>query len=279
MAQPSYGRFDPWHGVASIDLEQARDVSGRLEQRGRADDEVAARNAYLDLLAVMPGERVLDVGCGSGVVTRELARRVASEGLAIGVDPSPALLTVARELADQQGLGEWVDFRVGDARVLPFTDAEFDVVIAVTALSHFPGGEHVIPEFMRVTRPGGRVGVFDRDPDSFIIAHPDRVLTRRIVSAFSDQANVDGWLARRLPSLFAEAGLHDVRIRAFTPLETDTEGFYAGAALRAADAAVQTEAISEQERQRWVDAVRSEQTASRFVAGMTHIFVWGTKPS
>jgi ubiquinone/menaquinone biosynthesis C-methylase UbiE len=278
MAQPPYGRFDSWHGVASIDLAKAREFSARLELRGRADDEVAARNAYLDLLTIMPGERVLDVGCGSGVVTRELARRVTSDGLAVGLDPSPAMLAVARELADQKGVGEWVDLRVGDARALPFTDAEFDVVIAVTALSHFPGGEHVIPNLMRVTRPGGRVGVFDRDPDSFIIEHPDRALTRKVVAAFSDHASVDGWLARRLPGLFAEAGLHDVRVRGFTPLVTDTEGFYAGAALRAADVAVQTEAISEQEQRRWVDALRAEQAAGRFLAGMTHVFVWGTKP-
>ena len=227
----------------------------------------------------MPGERVLDVGCGSGVATREVARRVAPDGLAVGIDPSPAMLTVAHELADQQGVGEWIDLRVGDARALPFTDAEFAVVIAVTALSHFPGGEHVIPEFARVTRPGGRVAVFDRDPDSFIIAHPDRALTRRVVAAFSDHASVDGWLARRLPGLFAEAGLHDVRVRAFTPLVTDAEGFYAGAALRAAAVAVQAEAISEQERQRWVEALRAEQAAGRFVAGMTHLLVWGTRPS
>lgn len=262
-----------------MDLETARENSARLERRARADDEIAARNAYLDLLAVGPGERVLDIGCGSGVVTREVARRVAPAGLAVGVDPSPAMLTVARELADQQGVGEWVDLRVGDARALPFADAEFDVVIAVTALSHFPGGEHVIPELMRVMRPGGRLGVFDRDTDSFIVAHPDRALTRRIVAAFSDHASVDGWLARRLPGLFAEAGLHDVRVRAFTPLETDAAGFYAGTALRALEAAVQAEAISEEERQRWVDALHAEQAAGRFVAGLTQLFVWGSKPS
>jgi ubiquinone/menaquinone biosynthesis C-methylase UbiE len=279
MAQTVYGRFDFYYDAASLELERARELSARLERRGHSDDEIAARNTYLDLIAVMPGERVLDVGCGSGVVTRELARRVGPAGLAIGVDPSPAMVSIARELADQDGVGQWIDLRVGDARALPFADAEFDVVIAATALSHFPGGEHVIPELMRVLRPGGRLGVFDRDTDSFIVAHPDRPLTRRIVAAFSDHASVDGWLARRLPGLFAEAGLRDVGVRAFTPLETDAEGYYAGTALRALEAAVQAEAISEEERQRWVDALHAEQAAGRFVAGLTHLFVWGSKPS
>jgi ubiquinone/menaquinone biosynthesis C-methylase UbiE len=280
MAQPLYVRFDSFYDAASIELEKARELSDRLERRGRADAEIAARNAYLDLIAVRPGERVLDIGCGSGVVTRELARRVAPDGLAIGVDPSPAMLSMARELADQDGVGQWIDLRVGDARALPFADAEFDVVIAATVLSHFPGGQHVIPELVRVLRPGGRLGIFDRDTDSFIVAHPDRALTRRIVAAFSDHGSVDGWLARRLPGLFAEAGLRDVGVRAFTPLETDAEGFYAGTALlRALDIAIQAEAISEQERQRWVDALHAEQAAGRFMAGLTHLFVWGSKPS
>jgi ubiquinone/menaquinone biosynthesis C-methylase UbiE len=279
MAQPPYGRFDFYSDAASIELEMARERSARLEQRGRADDEIATRNAYLDLVAVGPGERVLDIGCGSGVVTRALARRVAPGGFAIGLDPSPALLGIARELADRDGVGTWIDFRVGDARALPFSDAEFDAVIAATALSHFHGGRHALPELVRVLRPGGRLGVFDRDTDSFIVAHPDRALTRRIVAAFSDQASVDGWLARRLPGLFAEAGLRDVGVRAFTPLETDAEGYYAGTALRALDVAIQAGAISEEERRRWVDALRAEQAAGRFVAGLTHLFVWGSKPS
>jgi ubiquinone/menaquinone biosynthesis C-methylase UbiE len=212
-------------------------------------------------------------------VTRDLARRVAPDGVAIGVDPSPAFLTVARELADQDGVGEWIDLREGDARALPFADGEVDVVIAATALAHIPGGDQVIPELMRVLRPGGRLAVFERDTDSLIVGHPDRDLTRRIVAAYSDYASVDGWLARRLPGLFAEAGLREISVRAFTPIETDPEAFYAGTALRALDWALQAEAISEDERERWLDGLRAEQAAGRFVAGLTHLFIWGVKPS
>jgi arsenite methyltransferase len=279
MEQVQYGRFDVWRGVASIDMERAREIRDRLELRARAEDEVAARAAYLDLIAVAPGERVLDVGCGSGVVTRELARRVAPRGLAIGVDPSPALLAVARELADHHGVGEHVDFRVGDARALPFADGDFDVAMAVTSLAHIPDGARAIPELVRVTRAGGRVGIFDRDPDSFIISHPDRALTRRIVAAFSDHASVDGWLARRLPGLLADAGVRDIRVRAFTPLERDASGFYAWYAVRAAEVAVESGAISAEERQGWLDAFRAEQAAGRSLAGMTQLFIWGTRPT
>ena len=119
MSQPVYGRFDMWQGISTIDLERAREICARLELRGRAEDEVAARAAYLDLIGVTPGERVLDVGCGSGVVTRAMAKRVGPNGMAVGLDPSPALLTVARELAEQEGVGDLVDLRDGCHSVTP----------------------------------------------------------------------------------------------------------------------------------------------------------------
>lgn len=279
MSQPVYGRLDMWQGISTIDLERAREICARLELRGRAEDEVAARAAYLDLIGVTPGERVLDVGCGSGVVTRAMAKRVGPNGMAVGLDPSPALLTVARELAEQEGVGDLVDLREGDARWLPFGDAEFDVVLAVTSLSHIPDGEQAIPELVRVARVGGRVGVFDRDTDSLIIAHPDRDTTRRIVASFSDQQSMDGWLARRLLGRLTEAGLLDVRVRAFTSIERDASGFFALGVLRAAETAVLAGVITEEEHKRWVDALREEQAAGRFIVGLTHLFVWGTRPA
>ena len=281
MADRERGRFSQWRSdaIRGIDEAKARELAARsLERRGRSPDEVAARAAYLDLLGVKSGERVLEVGCGSGVVLRDVARRVAPGGLAVGLDPSPAMLAVARELASQDGLADLVDLREGDVRALPFEDAEFDAVLAVTTLLHVPDSERAIPEMVRVTRPGGRVAVFDRDNDSYIISHPDRALTRRIVAAGSDHSAVNSWIGRQAPRLMAEAGLRDVRVRAFASIEQDPTGFYAtNAGERWADIAVQVGAISDEERRQWVEQLRTEQAAGGFVAGLTHLFVWGMR--
>ena len=129
-----------WRDTAMAGAEQARDLAARLEHRAKAEDEVAARETYLGLLDISAGERVLDVGCGSGAVTRDIAKRVGERGLAIGLDPSPALLAVARELAQEAGLGDRVEFREGNALRLPFPDGSFDVVVCATVLSHIPKG-------------------------------------------------------------------------------------------------------------------------------------------
>ena len=273
-----YGQESMWRDTATTGPERARDLAARLERRARAADEVAARDAYLGLLGIVAGERVLDVGCGSGAVTRDIARRVGSRGLAVGLDPSPELLAVARELAQEAGLGDRVEFREGDARRLPFPDGSFDVGLSVTALSHVPRGEAAIPELVRVLRSGGRLGVFDLDTDMTAFTHPDRALTRRIVAAASDAMAVDGWLVRRLPSLFQRAGLGDVRVRGFFPLETDLQSFYANMADRCAEVAVKTGAITEREGRGWLDAFHEQGTQGPIVAGRLHIFVWARKP-
>jgi SAM-dependent methyltransferase len=274
-----YGQQSLWRDTAGIDAARARELAGRLELRAKSLDEIEARAAYLDLLGVKAGERVLDIGCGSGVVTRDIARRVGPAGRAVGIDPSPQFLAVARELAQAAGLGGQVEFREGSALHLPFPDGSFDVAVVVTVLSHTPGGENAIAEMARVVRPDGRVGVFDLDTDMTTVTHPDRPLTRRIVAAASDSTAVDGWLARRLPLLFAHAGLVDVRVRGFFPLETDPRGFYAGMMERAVETAVTAGAITEAERRRWLDALRAEQARGPVIAGRLHIFTWGRKPA
>jgi len=278
MSATPYGQLDNWRDGASLGETRGRERAASLELRGRAAEQIEIRAAYLDLLDVAPGERVLEVGCGSGAVLRDLARRVAPAGRAVGVDPSPMMLQIASELASEAGLNELVDLREGDARSLPFRDGEFDVVLAVTTLSHVPDGERAVPELRRVTRPGGRVGVFDGDGDSMMISHPDRLLTRRIVAARSDHQFANSWLARRLPGLLREAGLHDIRLRAFTAFDHDLKGWSGIQAGRAAAIAVESGAISEDERQRWLEQLRVEEAAGRFTGGLTWLFVWGTVP-
>ena len=272
-----YGKESLWRDTAGADATAARDLARRLEQRGEAPDEAEARDVYLTLLGVAAGERVLDVGCGSGVVTREIARRVGSAGWAVGLDPSPALLAVARELAREAGLADRVEFREGSALRLPFPDAFFDAVVCATVLSHVPNGVTAISELVRVLRPGGRLGVFDFDSAMTIYSHPDRGLTRRIVAAASDATAVDGWLGRRLPMLFWQAGLTDVRVRGFFPLDTERGSFYVNLAERSADVAVKTGAISDVERNAWVAAFHAQHDRGPIVAGRLHIFVWGRK--
>jgi ubiquinone/menaquinone biosynthesis C-methylase UbiE len=106
-----------------------------------------------DAAGVAPGQRVLDVGCGTGALTLAVAERVAPGGAAIGLDPNPAMLTVARR---KPASVEWVE---APAEALPFPDAAFDAVVSQFALMFFADRPAGLRQMWRVLRPGGRLAV------------------------------------------------------------------------------------------------------------------------
>lgn len=108
-----------------------------------------------------PGLRVLDVGCGPGTITVDLARRVAP-GLVLGLDPVEEPLAHARATARQAGADN-VEFALGDVYALDAPDATFDVVHAHQVLQHLGDPVAAMREMLRVTRPGGVVAVRDGD--------------------------------------------------------------------------------------------------------------------
>ncbi|MEM7587499.1 MAG: methyltransferase domain-containing protein [Acidobacteriota bacterium] len=99
------------------------------------------------------GQAVLDVACGTGVLTAEAAERVGASGSVAGVDPNPGMLTVAGERLPA------VDWRQGTAEDLPFPDARFDAVVSQFGLMFFQDRGQALREMLRVLKPSGRLAV------------------------------------------------------------------------------------------------------------------------
>jgi SAM-dependent methyltransferase len=121
--------------------------------RGRWIGETEYRLLH-KLLAPAPGERLLDVGCGTGYFTRRFAK---SGNTVTGIDASPAMLRVAQA---QAGMDE--RYLTGDARALPFPDQAFDLSISVTALCFIPEQRQALAEILRVTRRRFAIGLLNR---------------------------------------------------------------------------------------------------------------------
>lgn len=276
MQAPSLGQLDRWRSDAPPDEARFRELVDFVELRARSPDEVAMRQACLDLLQPAVDEKVIDVGCGSGVVTRDIARRLGSGGHVLGVDPNAYLLREAARLAREEGLADRIDWREGDARRLDFADASFDLVVCVTVLAHIPDSEPVVAELVRLLRPGGRIGILEIDPESMLINHPDRELTRRVLSAANDYGFANAWVSRRVPGLLQAAGV-SCQVRAFTSLERDPGGFLARAAELRPRIALQAGAISREEADRWLELLQAEMRAGRYLAGMSYVFAWGRR--
>jgi SAM-dependent methyltransferase len=141
-----------------------------LESRGRAIGYLRMVRTLLDEAQLHPGDAVLEVGCGSGVLNRWLARRAAGAHRITGVDINPYLLREATTLARQEGLEGAIEFRDGNAESLPFADQSFDVAMSVTVIEEVDA-DRMLAEMVRVTKPGGRVAVIARALDMPFFRH------------------------------------------------------------------------------------------------------------
>src|SRR5262245_40711145 len=111
--------------------------------------------AAMERLAPQPGDRVLDIGCGSGPTTVELARRVAPDGAALGVDISPTMIDAARERAASERVAN-ATFAVADAQVEPFGDGAFDAVYSRFGVMFFAGTAAAFANSRGALAPDGR---------------------------------------------------------------------------------------------------------------------------
>jgi len=136
----------------------------------------AENSAGYLLPCLAPGQRLLDVGCGPGTITLDLAGRVAP-GATVGVDREEGVIAEARRVAES-GAVSGVEFRTADAYALEFDDASFDVVHAHQLLQHLTDPVAALVEMRRVLRPGGVLGVRDGDYGGFVWAPADPLLDR-----------------------------------------------------------------------------------------------------
>jgi ubiquinone/menaquinone biosynthesis C-methylase UbiE len=113
--------------------------------------------AFLQRVALRPGQRLLDLACGTGVVARLAAAVLGPSGSIVGVDLNQAMLEVARRHTPTGGAR--VEWRQADAASLPFPDADFDVVLCQQGLQFFPDRLAALREVHRVLRLGGLVGI------------------------------------------------------------------------------------------------------------------------
>jgi demethylmenaquinone methyltransferase/2-methoxy-6-polyprenyl-1,4-benzoquinol methylase len=123
--------------------------------------ESAARNQGIELLNLQPGEKVLDIGYGTGSAAIELAQRVGPSGQVWGIDISPGMNRVAEKKVQEAGLVTTVKLEVGSALKLPYDDGAFDAVYMSFTLELFPEDDIAVAlaEARRVLRSGGRIGV------------------------------------------------------------------------------------------------------------------------
>jgi ubiquinone/menaquinone biosynthesis C-methylase UbiE len=235
----------------------------------------AVKPVMLEQMRLHRGQRVLEVGCGTGDDVRTIARRVGPNGHVLGIDTSA--LVVAEATRRSQGRNLPVEFRVGDAVVLDLPDAAFDRCRAERLLMHAHGEPAAMVSGMtRVLRPGGRLVAFELDWDTLAIDGAERELTRRIVRSYSDGV-ANGCVGRTLPRLLRDAGLVDVATIPH-PVEIPFD-FFGWVLSGHLDAAIAAGSFTPQELIGWWDAIDAAHARGHFYAAILGFVAAGSKPT
>ncbi|OPC78086.1 ubiquinone biosynthesis methyltransferase UbiE [Embleya scabrispora] len=214
--------------VTSVYRRVAAEYDERIPGDGPSDELFTEAERDFLLGKIAPGERVLDMGCGTGRFTVPMAERGA---LLSGLDISRAMLDVAERKLAERGLS--ADLREGDMASIPFPDDSFDTVTTMLALMHVPIAERprVFAEVRRVLRPGGRMllgvknSVFERmfTGDRFAAVDVTDVPNKQLL--FTNTRSGDDYTApwysfspQELTTLFATVGMTVTQMRGNSPI-------------------------------------------------------------
>lgn len=202
------------HGFENVD--HCTDEQSFIQFLDLADQQpstIKYRKRMLELCPVADRSAVLDVGCGLGAEAARLARRAGKCGRVHGVDASETMIREARRRAKDLHLS--LDFKIGDAQSLSFDDSYFDLCRAERVLLYVENPARAISEMARVTRPGGRVIVFDFDYGAFFIDSDFVVITRRIETLLAGDPRHPA-IGCELPHLMRQARLKVEAIESVT---------------------------------------------------------------
>jgi ubiquinone/menaquinone biosynthesis C-methylase UbiE len=278
------------------DLDSSSELAASVAWLDRVADlaplRAGKRRSY-ELLNVGPGDRVLDVGCGTGVDVLAIAAMVSPGGEALGIDCSAGVLAAAQRAA-AAAAGVPARFAVADAAALPFPEASFHACRCDRTLQHLPDPASAVNEMARVTRPGGMVAISETRNHVAAIDPRGQSVLQQILAL--DQARAEPavaepavaepavaepamWVGFMLPLALNQAGLTEVRIESVQGSLHDGEQIASFYDLdRLSERAVADGRLSASHAAQLRGALLAESRAGRVTVVLeTHIFL-GRRP-
>jgi len=268
-------KFSPTLDWGRQMLQFDAETTRLLEIVYQGADVTRRRQATFDALAPRPGEVILDVGCGNGLLTVELARAVGPTGRVIGVDPSAEMRKPALARC---GDFEWVDTVDGIANQLPVESHSVDKAVSVQVFEYLQDIKGAIQEAHRALKPNGRLIVGDVHFDSFIWSSDDPDRMNRMIASW-DHHLTERCVPQILPGILRDCGFAVDEVRPFTFCDhiLKPDGL-ASMMMRLMERyAVENNHFSAGEAKAWFDEQLTLATEGRFFFSLTHFVVCAQK--
>jgi ubiquinone/menaquinone biosynthesis C-methylase UbiE len=198
MAQETQTKYMHGHGESVLRTHSWRTV---------------ANSAAFVIPLLKPDIKVLDVGCGPGTISLDMAQNYVKDGHVVSVDAAADVIEVAKTSAKEKGVSN-IEFSVEDIYNLPYADSSFDLVFSHQVIQYLPDRPRALQELLRVTKPGGHVAVREADVDAFVFYPEDprlemfKEVSAKVALALGGEARA----GRRLKSWAISAGFDECKL-------------------------------------------------------------------
>ena len=265
---------DVYSAITSEALETQQRLSLALEVRAGDPKQQAMFRDYLQDMEFSVKSKALDIGCGTGSITRLLADSPRIESVT-GIDPCSVFIERAQaKYAEHPAM----TFEVGDGKHLPYKDMSFDVIISHTVLAHVPRCEAVLNEAFRVLKPGGWFSAFDGDYATATVAVGDHDPLQTCVNAAMENLVHDRWIVRKLSPLLSNAGFEVKTIKRHDYVRITEPGYLMTLIDRGADTLQEQGCIGPELVAALKEEGRKREEQGRFYGHIAYTSAIGQKP-
>jgi arsenite methyltransferase len=207
----------------------------------------------VEAMALRAGERVLDAGCGTGLLTELIASQVGANGYVTGLDYSQDMLDFAVPRCEPLGN---VELCQGSVTQLDFADAIFDAASCVQTLLYVDEVETAIGELHRVLKPRGRVAILETDWRGVVMNSPDHLLTRRILDAWDETVSSPN-LPGKLTPMLNNAGFSAIHVQVIPVLNSSyNRDSFSGSMIKyMANNAIKQNVLEKAEADQWMQSI------------------------